>query len=467
MSGTTLGIRTGRRPSRSAAFGALATLAALSLGFAGGPAAPAFAGPEYTTAPAGKFAFVGGTVHTAAGPPIENGTVLIDRGRIVAVGAQLSVPPDATVIDCHGKHVSPGFISANTVLGLIEVQTIEGSDDTRETGTINPNIRAEVMYNPDSDVIPVTRINGVTSVLVVPGGGAIHGTSALMHLDGWTPEDMTLKAPVALHVDWPRMRPIHAFFIPQSDEEQMKARDAALAGIRDAFDDARAYETARTAESGRGVPRHDDDVKWDAMRRVVRGEVPVFFHADAAAQIRSILAFVDEQKLAHVAIVGGRDAWMFADELKARDIAVIVGGTLEMPLRRYEAYDAAYTAPARLAAAGVRYCIADEGGGFAVANTRNLPYHAAMAAAFGLPRDEALRAITLYPAQILGVGDRLGSLEPGKIADLQITDGDPLEDATHCEQVYINGRAIPMESRQTRLFKKYDARPRGPRARPR
>ena len=425
-------------------------------------AAPGWAGPEYTTAPAGKIAFVGGTVHTAAGPAIENGTVLIDQGKIVAVGAQVAVPADATVIDCKGKHVSPGFISANTVVGLIEVQTIEGSDDTRETGAINPNIRAEVMFNPDSDVLPVTRINGVTSALVVPGGGAIHGTSALMHLDGWTSEDMTLRAPVALHVDWPRMRPIRAFFIQQSDEEQMKARDAAIQAIRDAFGDARAYETARAAEVGKGVPKHDDDVRWDAMRRVVRGEVPVFFHADAAAQIRAVLAFVDEQKLAHVAIVGGRDAWLFADELKARKIPVIVAGTLAMPLRRYESYDAAFTAPAKLAAAGVQFCIADEGGGFAVANTRNLPYHAAMAAAFGLSRDEALRAITLYPAQILGVGDKLGSLEPGKIADLQITDGDPLEDATHCEQVYIGGRAIPMESRQTRLFEKYKARPRGP-----
>jgi imidazolonepropionase-like amidohydrolase len=430
--------------------------------------APAFAGPEFTPGKAGKLAFVGGTVHPVSGPAIENGVVLVDAGRITAVGANLTPPADATIVDCHGKQVYPGFVHANSEIGLLEVNTIEGSDDTRETGSVNPNIRAEVMFNPDTDLLPVTRLNGVTSALVVPGGGAIRGTSALMHLDGWTQEDMTVRAPVGLHVTWPNMRPRRGFFgPPQSDEEQAKARDQAIAAIRNAFDDARAYETARAAEGSAGVPKHDADVKWDAMRRVVRGEIPVYFHADNAAQIRAILDFVDQQKLQHAVIVGGRDAWRFADELKARDIAVIVGGTLEMPSRNDDPYDEAFTGPGKLAAAGVRFCIADNGGGFAASNARNLPHHAAMAAAFGLSHDEALKAVTLYPAQILGVGDKLGSIEPGKIADLQVTDGDALDDMTHCEQVFIGGRAIPMESRQTRLFHKYDARPRGPLARPR
>jgi imidazolonepropionase-like amidohydrolase len=203
------------------------------------------------------------------------------------------------------------------------------------------------------------------------------------------------------------------------------------------------------------------------MRRVVRGEIPVWFHANAAAQIRAILDFVDEQKLKKVVLVGGRDAALYAGELKARGIAVVVGGTLAMPTRRHEEYDAAFTVPAKLAAAGVTFCIADGGGSFSAANVRNLGHHAGMAAAFGLPQEEALRAVTLYPARILGVADRLGSIEPGKIADLQVTDGDPLEVATQCEQVFIAGRPIPMESRQTRLFEKYDAKPRGPKARPR
>lgn len=451
--------------ARFAARAALA--AALAVTMAATPGPPASAGPEWTPATPRKFALTGGTVHTVSGGVLENATVLVDGGLITAVGAGLAVPADATVFDCRGRHVYPGFIAANTMLGLIEVATIEGSNDTQETGDVNPNIRAEVMINPDSDLLPVARLNGVTSALVVPGGGTIHGLSALVHLDGWTREDMTVRSAVALHVRWPNMTPQRGWFVQQSDEEQAKARDAALKAIRASFDDARAYEKARAAEGAAGIPAHDADVKWDAMRRVVRGEIPVFIEAETAAQIRGVLDFVDEQKLKGVVLVGGRDAALFAADLRARGIAVIVGGTLEMPGRGYDPYDEAFTLPAKLAAAGVTFCIADQGGSFSAANVRNLPFHAAMAAAFGLAKDEALKSVTLYPARILGVADRLGTIEPGKIADLQVTDGDPLEVATHCEQVFIAGRPIPMRSRQTELFKKYDARPRGAKARPR
>jgi imidazolonepropionase-like amidohydrolase len=419
----------------------------------------------FAPARAEVMAFTGGTVHPVSGPEIANGTILVDGAKITAVGNGIAVPSGAVVVDCKGKHVYPGFVHANTVLGLAEISTIQGSDDTQETGNLNPNQRAEVMYNPDSDFLPVTRLNGVTTVLSIPGGGSITGTSALMHLDGWTAEDITVRAPVALHVVWPRMTPIHAFFILTSDEEQMKQRDEAIKAIGDAFDDARAYWTARDAEAGKGVPKHDDDVRWDAMRKVLKGEVPVMFHCDALAQIKAVLRFCDQQKLTNVILLGGYDSWRIADELKRRNVAVIVGGTLGMPDRGYESYDEAFTLPARLAKAGVRFAIADEGGSFAEANARNVPYHAAMAAAFGLDHDEALKAVTLYPAQILGAGDKIGSIEVGKLADLQITDGDPLLIATHCEQVVVNGKLVPMESRQTRLFHKYDARPRGPHAR--
>ncbi len=411
------------------------------------------------------LALTGGTVHPVSGPEIANGTVLVDGARITAVGAGIAVPAGAKVVDCSGKHVYPGFVHANTVLGLQEISTIQGADDSQETGAVNPNQRAEVMYNPDSDFLPVTRLNGVTTVLSVPGGGNVRGTSALMHLDGWTEEDIAVKAPVALHVQWPNMTPIHAFFILASDEEQAKTRDEAIKTITDAFDDARAYWKARDAEAGKDVPRHDDDVRWDAMKRALAGQIPVAFHCDALSQIRAVLRFCDQQKLTNVILVGGYDSWRVADELKRRNIAVIVAGVLATPNRGYESYDEAYTVAGKLAKAGVRFAIADEGGGFAAANARNLPHHAAMAAAFGLDRDEALKAVTLYPAQILGAGDKIGSIEVGKLADMQITDGDPLLVATHCEQVIVNGRLEPMESRQTRLFHKYDGRPRGAKAR--
>jgi imidazolonepropionase-like amidohydrolase len=419
------------------------------------------------SARAAAIALVGGTVHPVSGPTLSGGTVLIRDGKIEAVGTGVNVPGDATVVNCEGKHVWPGMVSAMTMLGLTELESVRGTQDNTEVGTVNPNVRAEVEVNPESELLQVTRVNGVTTALTVPRGAAINGTSALIHLDGWTFEDMTLKAPVGLHVSWPNMTPVRGFRENRSDEEQKKARDAAVDAIRKAFDDARAYEKALAAEGSAGIPRHDRDVKWDAMRRAVRGELPVYFHASSLNQIKAVLAFVDEQNLKHVVLVGGYDADRVADELKARDIAVICEPTLQVPRRRWESYDAAYTLPARLAAAGLRWCLSDGGAGFTAMNARNLPYHASMAAAFGLSRDEALKGVTLYPAQIFGVADKIGSIEPGKIADLSITNGDLLDESTVVEQVYIAGKPISMENRQTRLFHKYDARPRGPKARPR
>ena len=424
-------------------------------------AAPAAATP---------LAFVHATVHTAAGPALEDATLVVDGGRILSVTAGGAPPAGAQIVECTGKHVWPGFVDPCSRLGLVEVSSVRGTRDDAETGAINPNVRAEVMINPDSELLPVARYNGITSALVVPtlgddgppGRGGLPGSSALIHLDGWTREDMTVKAPVALHVEWPAMGISRSRFETRSEEDQKKARDEQIRMIRNAFEDARAYWKAHQAEGKPGVPRHDQDVKWDAMGKALRGEIPVMFHASTLAQIHSVLRFVDEQKLKNVVLVGGTDAWRAADELKARDIAVITGEPLSLPSRSYEPYDEGMALAAKLQAAGVRFCISDDGGS---TNARNLPYEAAMAAAFGLPRDEALKSITLYPAQILGVADKLGSIEPGKIADLIVTDGDPLEITTQVEQVYINGKAVSMETRHTRLFHKYDARTRGPMAR--
>ena len=417
-------------------------------------------------AQAETIALTGATVHTVSGGVVEKATVVIDNGRIAAVGNGVTVPAGARTIALDGKQVYPGFVAPLSTLGLTEISSVAGTNDWQETGSTNPNIRGEVAINPESELIPVARANGITSALIVPRGGAIAGTSGLIHLDGWTWEDMTVRAPVGLHVQWPSMTVNRGrWWDTRTPEEQTKARDEAITAIRKAFDDARAYWKARDAEHGSGVPRHDRDVKWDAMGRALRGEIPVFFHANALNQLRAVLRFADDQGLKRLVIVGGTDTWRIADELKRRDVAVITGPTLALPRHQGDPYDDAFTLPARLQAAGVRYCISDGGDAFGAMNARNLPYHAAMAAAFGLPKDEALKAITLYPAQILGVADQVGSIEPGKIADLVVTDGDPLEITTHVEQVWIAGRPTSMENRQTRLFHKYDGRPRGPLAR--
>ena len=408
-----------------------------------------------------SIALTGATVHTVSGPTLENATVVIQDGRIAAVGSNAPVPAGATVVSCAGKHIYPGFIDANSVLGLVEVNSVRGTVDNAEAGDINPNIRAQVQINPESELIPVVRYNGVTTALVIPRGGTLTGSSGLIHLDGWTYEDMTIAAPIGLHIQWPNMTTVRNPFNPQSEEDQKKARDESLRRLRDAFDDARAYQKAIAAEGKAGIPRHDRDVKWDAMVQALKGEIPVMLHAQRLNQIRAALRFADEQGLRRIVLVGGDDADLMLDELKERQVAVIAGPTLELPNRSWEAYDKPMALPGKLAAAGIPFCVSNGGGADnSASNGRNLPYQAAMAAAYGLPKDEALKSITLYPARLLGVGDRVGSIEAGKIADLVVTNGDPLEITTTVEQVYINGRPVSMETRQTRLFHKYDQRPR-------
>ena len=413
------------------------------------------------------IALVGGTVHPVSGPAIQEATVVIQDGKILAVGAAIVLPAGARVVSVAGKHVYPGYLSADSVLGLTEVAAVAATNDFAEIGDINPNVRAEVALNPDSDLIPVARVNGVTSVHAIPRGGLVAGTSAVYRLDGWTYEDMTVRAPVGLHVRWPRMTPQRGPRVTQSDEDQKKTRDQAMDGIRRAFEEARAYGAARAAEGQTGIPRHDRDVKWDAMTKALRGEIPVFFHAKALGQIRAALRFADEQKLRKLVIVGGADAWRIGDELRARDVAVITAAPTDLPSRRDAPYDESFALPARLEAAGVRYCIGDGGGTDSAANARNLPYLAAQAMGFGLTPEQALRAITLSAAEVLGVADTLGSIDVGKSADLFVADGDPLELNTRIEAVYIAGKAVSLETRQTRLFDRYDKRPRGPKARPR
>jgi imidazolonepropionase-like amidohydrolase len=418
-------------------------------------------------AAAETVALVGATVHPVSGPPIPQATLVIQDGKIAAVGAGVAPPVGARVVSVAGKHVYPGYLSADSVLGLTEVAAVAATNDFAEIGDVNPNVRAEVALNPDSDLIPVARVNGVTSVHAIPRGGAIAGTSAVYHLDGWTYEDMTVRAPVGLHVRWPRMTARRGPQVTQSDEDQKKARDQAIDNIRRAFEEARAYGAAHAAEGQTGIPRHDRDVKWDAMRKALAGEIPVFFHAAALGQIRAALRFADEQKLTKLVIVGGGDTWRIADELRARNVAVITAAPPDLPSRRDAPYDESFALPAKLEAAGVRYCIGDTGGPSSAANARNLPYLAAQAAGFGLTREQALRAITLSAAEILGVADVMGSIDVGKSADLFVADGDPLELTTHIEAVYIAGKSVSMETRQTRLFEKYDKRPRGTKARPR
>ncbi|NIR48093.1 amidohydrolase family protein [candidate division KSB1 bacterium] len=400
------------------------------------------------------IALVGATIHTVSGSTIDNGTVLFEDGKITAVGTDVEIPEGAEEIDVKGKHVYPGLIGANSRLGLVEIGAVRATRDYAEVGDIKPNVRAEVAINPDSELLPVTRANGITLVHTIPMGGLISGTSAMIMLDGWTWESMTFKAPVGLYLNWPFMGVREAPWIEKSKEEQLKERDEQIQKIKGAFAEVRAYMKAKEAEAQKEVPYHDTDLRWEAMIPVLEQKMPVLLHTHGIRQIQAALDWAAEENIKAI-LLSGQDARFVVDQLKENDTPVIFEGTFNLPRRRWEPYDTPYSAPLKLYEAGVKYCIAGTGNTFEAPHERNLPYHAAMAAAHGLPKDEALKAVTLYPAQILGVADRIGSIEVGKDATLIVTDGDPLEIVTHVEREFIQGRKIDLSSRHMQLYEKY------------
>ena len=390
-------------------------------------------------------------IHTVSGATFADGHMLFSEGRITAVGASEIVEPNARVIDLGGRHVYPGLISAHTALGLVEISAVRATIDVAEPGLVNPNVRTEVAVNPDSELIPVARANGVLAALTVPSGGLIRGTSAVIQLDGWTWEDMTLKAPVGMHIEWPVIT-IPGDVDAEREEQLTEAREERVGMLEDSLEAAAAYRTAR--ESGEPV---DLDLRWEAMIPVFDGSLPVFAHAQDLPQIRHAMHLAEEYGL-NLILVGGADAWRVADQLAERDIPVIVSNVLRLPLRRWEDYDTPYANPAKLAEAGVTFSIATPGGTFAAGHVRDLPNEAAMAVAYGLDAEEAVKAVTLYPAQILGVDDRLGSLEAGKDATFIVTDGNPLDIRTQVERAFVQGRELDLSSRHTTLYEKYSER---------
>lgn len=395
-------------------------------------------------------ALIGGTIHTVTGDIIENGTIVFSDGKITAIGITVDIPADAQRIQVSGKHIYPGLVAAHSILGLTEIGSVRATRDNAEIGDITPSVRIASSVNPESEYFPVTRANGILVALSAPSGGLIAGQSGIIMLDGWTWEEMTLRSPAGMHVYWPSYR-ISTFTNAPPEAEQIRRRNERLQKLRDAFDAARAYKTAKEADAALENPRHDSDLSWEAMIPVLNKELPVLVHASDIKQIQAAIDWSLEEDI-NMIIVGGVDAWRVADRLKEHDIPVIIGGVHRLPGRRHEDYDTPFTNALKLHQAGVRFCISDGGGG---SNERNLPYHAATAAAYGLPKEEALKSVTIHPAQILGIADRVGSLEVNKDATLIVTDGDPLEITTQVEQAYILGRTVDLTSKHTDLYEKY------------
>lgn len=398
------------------------------------------------------------TIVPVSSAPIPNGTIVFVNGVITAIGPAATVPPGATVIDGTGLFVYPGMIDSGSNVGLVETDAVPGTVDTTEIGDFNPNAQAAVAINPHSELVPVTRVNGVTHVVATPEGGIVSGQSALIQLAGWTPPEMLVKSPAAMHIRFPRLRSGGSGDQGQDEDaekEQRKSYTKDVDRLRDVLRDAQAYGRAAAARAAnRSVRRFDRDLVLEALVPVVEGRMPVVMHANLARDIRAALTFADEFKL-KVILSGAQDIAVVLDDVKRRKIPVLLGPILSLPQREDDAYDLLFSNAKTLHDAGVPFAIQTND----AHNTRNLPYHAASAAAFGLPKDVALKAVTLYPAQIWGVADRLGSLEVGKSASVIVTNGDPLEIRTSVLRVFIAGEEMPMDSRHTLLYEKFKKRP--------
>jgi len=406
----------------------------------------------------------GAVVHTVTGETLSPGDVLIRDGKIAGVDKTLAAD-GATRVELKGQHLYPGLLSLDTALGLTEIEAVRATADAAEVGEFTPDVESWISVNPDSELIPVARANGNAYFETAPQGGIVSGQSGLMAVDGWTTEQMTVKTGIALHLSWPAMEldttpkeRARGKTKPKSLEEQAKERRTKLQSVTEFFEEAKAYAKAKEAATNGKGAAPDRVPAWEAMLPYVRGERPIVVHANDIRQIRAAVAWAGTNQM-KVLLAGGRDAWMVAALLAAKQIPVIYEHTYTQPSRDTEPYDVHFKAAAVLHQAGVKVVFSLGARAFDAPLVRNLPYAAAQAVAFGLPEAEALKGLTLYPAQLAGVAERVGSIDVGKDATLFAADGDILDNRARVTHFWLAGKEVSIESRHTKLYEKYRARP--------
>ncbi len=392
----------------------------------------------------GTFALTNAAVETVTKGRLENATVIIRNGIIEAVGPGVSIPPDAQVIDCKDLTIYPGMVDGGTRLGLQEIESLSLTQDYDELGELTPEMDALTAVNPNSVLIPVTRVSGVTSVITYPSGGLFPGTAALINLQGYTPEQM-YGGFKAIVINFPSSGR-RGRYDKRSDEDIKKDGDKAVKKLNDTWDRVRMYASIDSATTGKA----DYNPELAALVPVLKGKMTALIEANKESDILAALKWIKEQKIKAV-LTGVAEGWRVADSIALAGIPVITGPVMAMPTRDNEPYDQAYKNAGLMQKAGVKVALrTDE-----AENVRNLPFNAGFAAAYGMGRDEALRAVTIIPAEIFGVADKIGSIEVGKRANLFVSTGDPFEPSTAIKYLFIDGWNIPMESRQTLLYDEF------------
>lgn len=387
------------------------------------------------------------TVHTVTKGTITNATVVFENGIITQVGTSVTIPPGSKDIDCSGKHIYPGFIAPSSQIGISEIDAVRSTRDASEVGQFNPNVRTETAYNPDSEIIPTIRFNGILLANVCPTGDLVSGMSSLMRLDGWTREDISVLPSSAMMVNWPRMDVIRAWWMRKPEEEQKKEIAAAMQQFMSFFREAQAYFILRksTTDTSR------KDIRFEAMRRVFARDLPVIVSAYTRSQIEAAVDFSEQYNI-RVVLLTGSEVRSCLPQVKKANIPVIVQRVHSLPDMEEDPYDGPYSLPADLERAGILFAISDNGGW----QQRNLPFLAGTAMAFGLSETMAEKALTINVAEILGVGKMFGSLEVGKSATMFVSSGNALDGLTNrVEVAFIDGREVDLSTRHTRLSKKY------------
>jgi imidazolonepropionase-like amidohydrolase len=409
------------------------------------------------------YALLGGTVHTLSGSDIEHGTVLIRDGKIVEVGKQVAIPRDAERVDVRGLHVYPGLIDAGSLLGLKEIEQVGATIDTSEAGLFHPDLAALTAVNPASEHLAVARTEGVTTALTRPdsdgffGGGLITGQGAVVDLNGWTPEQMKLRSPASLHVRWPEGTAAMPDWLKSllPPEELKRRQDVAKEQIRqltEYFERAKRYAATKRDAADRAAY----DPRMEAMGPYVSGQAPVVIHVNTLTGIKKAVELSEKLGLKLI-LAGAEQSWRMADVLAKKNIPVICSlpvietTSSTAPVADYDPYDAAFALPALLQRAGVKFCFQSSNAALA----KNLKFCAATAAAYGLPREAALRAMTSEAASILGLSQDVGTLDRGKRANVIVTDGDLLDATASLHYLFIGGRPVSLETRHTRLYERY------------